>query len=144
MKEDNEKVITNDDDFVMIERGGEILSGGFHVNSILLKNKHSPMHTLNQKIYGGERAESNNVSDIFKDLAIPAGIFYQPNKFGGYREDKNKVIEENEEINEDIYEKLVKLATIEETKKINKKKNTKKQYVNKEKNIRKTKKTFQK
>lgn len=104
---EEEKIkITDDDDFVMIERGGQILSGGFHVNSILLKHKKSPMHTLNKNLYGG----GGEVSDIFKDLAIPAGIFYQPTQSGGRKEN---VISE-EDIDEDIYTKLTKLASVEE------------------------------
>jgi hypothetical protein len=74
MKE--KEIITDDDDFVMIERNGQILSGGFHVNSILLKHKQSPMHTINKNFNGG----GTNVSDLFKDLAVPSGIFFQPNK----------------------------------------------------------------
>jgi hypothetical protein len=103
------EIVTDDDDFVMIERNGEILSGGFHVNSILLKHKQSPMQTINKNFNGG----GINVSDLFKDLAVPAGIFFQPNKTGGYREDKNKVIDENE-VDDDLYEKLVKLASVED------------------------------
>jgi hypothetical protein len=116
-----DKEITDDDDFVMIERNGEILSGGFKVNSILLKNKRSPMHTLNKRMSGGE---GNNVSDLFKDLAVPAGIFFQPSKFsGGNGEHKRQNIEE-QEIEEDLYDKLVKLASVEDTQKGGKQKKT--------------------
>lgn len=111
--ENNEKEITNDDDFVMIERNGEIISGGFNINSLLLKYKQSPMYTLNQKMTGG--GPGNNVSDIFKDLAIPAGIFYNPIKTGGSSENKNNVIQEDE-VDDDLYEKLVKMASVENKK----------------------------
>lgn len=113
------EIITDDDDFVMIERNGEILSGGFKVNSILLKNNRSPMHTLNKSMSGGDE---NNVSDLFKDLAVPAGIFFQPSKIGGGSgEHKGENIEE-EEIDEDLYDKLAKLASAEDTQKAGKKK----------------------
>lgn len=124
MKE--KEIITDDDDFVLVERNGQILSGGFHVNSILLKHKQSPMHTLNK---GGS---SSNVSDLFKDLAVPAGIFYQANKTGGHKEETNKVIEE-EEIHDDLYDKLIKLASVE------KKRKTKKSRKNKNKLTKKLK-----
>jgi hypothetical protein len=114
------EIVTDDDDFVMIERNGEILSGGFRVDSILLKHKQSPMHTLNQKFYGG----ASNVSDLFKDLAVPSGIFFQPNKTGGYKENRNKVIEE-EEVEDDLYDKLVKLASVQEKIKEKKQRKTK-------------------
>ena len=131
MKE--KEIITDDDDFVMIERNGEILSGGFHVNSILLKHKQSPMHTINKNLTGG----GNNVSDLFKDLAVPSGIFFQPNKTGGYREDKNKVVEE-QEVDDDLYEKLVKLASVEnKTKERKQRKSKKTGLIPKQKNTKK-------
>ena len=128
------ELVTDDDDFVMIERGGEILSGGFKVDSILLKYKRSPMHTLNK---GSMNGGGNNVSDLFKDLAVPSGIFFQPNKTGGYREDKNKVVEE-EEVDDDLYEKLVKLASVEnKTKERKQRKSKKAGLIPKQKNTKK-------
>ena len=111
MKESKlDKEITDDDDFIMIERNGEILSGGFHVNSILLKHNRSPMYTLNKNLHGGQ-----NVSDLFKDLAIPSGLYFQP-KFGGggnkEKESADKTIHEENELHDDIYDKLVKIASV--------------------------------
>jgi len=120
-----EELITNDDDFVIFNNGGQILGGGFHVNSLLLKHKQSPMHTLNQKYHGGG---SLNVSNLYDYLAIPAGIFYEPNKLGGKRDERNgqnKVLEE-EDVDEDVYDKLVKLASVESDNKFNQKKERKK------------------
>jgi len=127
------ELVTDDDDFVMMERNGEILSGGFKVESILLKHKRSPMHTLNKSSMNGG---GNNVSDLFKDLAVPAGIFYQPNKTGGEnKKDIGRTIQEDE-VDDDLYEKLVKLASVEDTQKGGKQKKsrgTKKDFVNKKK-----------
>jgi len=109
--QNKETEVTDDDDFVMTERNGEIIAGGFRVNSLLLKHNQSPMHTLNQQMQGGGPTE--NVSDVFKDLAIPAGIFYQPTtttKSGGYRLGENVV--EEEDVDDDLYDKLVKLASV--------------------------------
>jgi hypothetical protein len=125
------ELLTDDDDFVIMRRGGEILSGGFKVDSILLKHKRSPMHTLNKS--GG----GNNVSDLFKDLAIPAGIFYQPSKTGGgYKEESEKTIEE-EELDDDLYDRLVKLATSEDTQKGGRKRKSKKAGKDSKKNTKK-------
>ena len=136
MKEEiGEKEITDDDDFVMIERNGQILSGGFHVNSLLLKHKQSPMRTLNQRFSGGSGTDEGNVSDLFKDLAVPAGIFYEPSKSGGTAHNNDET--DAEEINEDIYDKLVKLASIEEKSKENKKKFSRKNVPNKKKYTKK-------
>jgi len=137
MKEEiGEKEITDDDDFVMIERNGQILSGGFHVNSLLLKHKQSPMRTLNQRFSGGSGTDEGNVSDLFKDLAVPAGIFYEPSKSGGSA-NKHHDDDDAKEIDEDIYDKLVKLASIEEKSKENKKKFSRKNVQNKKKYTKK-------
>jgi len=124
-EKEEENIITNDDDFVIFNNGEKILGGGFHVNSLLLKHKKSPMHTLNQNFRGGD----SNVSDIYNYLAIPAGIFYEPNKLGGRRENTNniadKVIEE-QDIDEDLYNKLVKLASVDGYNKVNQKKDKRK------------------
>jgi len=139
------ELVTDDDDFVIIERNGEILSGGFKVDSILLKYKRSPMHTLNK---GSMSGGGNNVSDLFKDLAVPAGIFYQPNKTGGgNKEGSEKMIQENE-VDDDLYEKLVKLASVEDTQqkggRQKKTRGTKKDIVNKKKFTKKQQKSTKK
>jgi len=104
---------TDQDDFVMVKKGGKIISGGFDVNSILLKHNQSLMYTLNRQLGGGL---STDVSDLFKDLAVPAGIFYQPStkigSIGGSKQEKNVIGEE--EVDDDLYEKLVKLASIQQ------------------------------
>lgn len=138
------EIVTDDDDFVMIERNGEILSGGFKVDSILLKNKRSPMHTLNK---GSMNGGGTNVSDLFKDLAVPAGIFYQPNKTGGGNKDDGEKTTQEDEVDDDLYEKLVKLASVEDTQQKGgrqKKRGTKKDMVNKKKVTKKQQKLSKK
>lgn len=138
------ELVTDDDDFVMIERGGEILSGGFKVDSILLKYQRSPMHTLNK---GSMNGGGNNVSDLFKDLAVPAGIFYQPSKSGGGHKEKGEKTIEEDEVDDDVYDKLVKLASMEDTEKGGKQKKsrgTKKDIVNKKKFTKKQQKSTKK
>jgi len=117
------EIVTDDDDFVMIERGGQIMSGGFKVDSLLLKYKKSPMYTLNKSSMSGG---GNNVSDLFKDLAVPAGIFFQQRQIGGRNKYNNEKIVEEDEIDDDLYDKLTKLATTQETYKKNKSKKARK------------------
>ena len=61
------------DDFVLYNENNRIKSGGYSVNSILL-NKNNPAFTTYNKQNGG--GDSKKVSDIFSDLAVPAGLLY--------------------------------------------------------------------
>tara|TARA_B100001057_G_scaffold459589_2_gene509886 strand:- start:346 stop:729 length:384 start_codon:yes stop_codon:yes gene_type:complete len=62
----------NEKDFILYRENNQIKSGGYSVNSILL-NKNSPaVTTYNQQNGGG----SKKVSEIFSNLAVPAGLFY--------------------------------------------------------------------
>lgn len=56
---------------------GQIMSGGYLIDSIMLKNGISPMTTYNYK--GGFKDKGDDedkVSSIFENLAVPAGLFY--------------------------------------------------------------------
>ena len=55
---------------------GCINSGGFCIKSIMLKNKISPVMTLNKPYY--EQNQINKVSDIFDDLVVPNWAYLQP------------------------------------------------------------------
>jgi hypothetical protein len=110
---------------------GNIYSGGFDVNSIMMKNGFSPIITLNtsnaQQIGGAEK-----VSDLFNNLVIPnwALSYNYKNLYGGGIGNHNKVDLENEDdvLTEEIHEKLLNLvrASEEEIKNIKKYKQTKK------------------
>tara|TARA_B100000424_G_C22785520_1_gene422111 strand:- start:55 stop:438 length:384 start_codon:yes stop_codon:yes gene_type:complete len=64
------------EDFVLYKENNQIKSGGYTVNSILL-NKNSPaVTTYNQQNGGGAK----KVSEIFSNLAVPAGLFYGSEK----------------------------------------------------------------
>jgi len=54
---------------------GQIMSGGYLIDSIMLKNGVSPMTTYHYK-GGFKDKEDDNVSSIFDNLAVPAGLFY--------------------------------------------------------------------
>ena len=61
----------------------------------------------------GGNGTSENVSDLFKDLAIPSGLLYLPNKFGGEKEIEEPDMDDDEGdtvIHEDIHDKLVQLV----------------------------------
>jgi hypothetical protein len=129
-----------------------INTGGFSVNSILLKGGFSPIVTLNN----GEHQTGGyqNVSDIFNSLVVPSWALSFHNKMaGGAYEDTSDEETSDEEtsdpdmnggkkvINEDIHDKLIKLVSEHENKvKQTKKKLTKK--LLKQKKTRKSKKNL--
>ena len=87
--------------------GDKIMAGGYSVNSLLLNEGMPAMYS------GGKKTtySHDKVSDRFKHLAVPAGLFYindlminkstKPN----YKNDSD-----SEVVNDELYEKLLKLA----------------------------------
>lgn len=136
--EKDEYIYTDDDDFVLYKKGDKIMSGGFSIDSILLSRGMSPISTINMFRTGGSGGEdniNNNVSDIFKNLAVPSGLFYMQDKKiglqGGKKYDEYNE-KDNETIHDDIYEKLIGLSTVEfKNKKNNKTRKFVKKYSNK-------------
>ena len=118
-------------DELIYNNDGEIHSGGFSVNSIMLKNGLSPIMTLNNNNanvntysnqMGGEK-----VSDLFNNLVIPNwslsynykngavyqgganGVMYNSNKKRGDDEDDDEVMEES------LHDKLLNLVKVDKT-----------------------------
>ena len=122
-------------DELIYNNDGEIHSGGFSVNSIMLKNGLSPIMTLNNNNtninananvnqIGGEK-----VSDLFNNLVIPNwslsynykngalyqggaldnGVMYNSNKKRGDEEDDDEVMEEA------LHDKLLNLVKVDKT-----------------------------
>ena len=94
------------------ETGG-INSGGFSVNSIMMKAGMSPIMTLNgQK--GGE--DSNKVSDLFDSLVIPNwAVSYGNRMIGGEYKDNNGE-DSDEDIDDELHDKLLGLVKEHENK----------------------------
>lgn len=97
---------------------GQIMSGGYSIDSILLKKGIAPMKTLNGGSKNDNDNDNNNVSSIFKNLAVPAGLFYFPQK----NNINTNSIEYNQSspLNEDIHDRLFKLVEMNPIKKKNK------------------------
>ena len=123
----------------------QIYSGGFNVNSIMMKAGMSPIMTLNTDQNGGG---SNKVSDLFKNLVIPSWTLSYSNKTGGGYKDNdhdNHDSDSDSDIDDDLHDKLLNL--VRESDSNLKKKNTKNVITKKHKNISKkggTKKNKQK
>ena len=105
-----------------------IISGGFSVNSILMKNRTSPIVTLNSN---DAQMGGKNVSDIFNDLVVPNWALYHPHMFS-----KNSILShvENEEnsgsdsddvLDDNLHETLLEIITQQENHKNYRKKHTK-------------------
>lgn len=116
----NELVFNTDN-----EKG--VYSGGFNVNSIMMKSGLSPIMTLNTQ-NGGSNA--NKVSDLFESLVIPNwALSYGANKIGGeYKEHSDD--DSDDAIDDDLHDKLIGLVKEHENmlnkQRQNKNKNTKK------------------
>lgn len=114
------------------DKDNNIYSGGFKVNSIIMKNGISPIVTLNQS--GGENIK--NISDLFQNLVVPNWALSLPIKKtfsnvsnGKVKEKEEKEEEEDEDeiLEEDLHNKLLALITVEDKKdKIKNKLKTKK------------------
>ena len=103
----------------------QIYSGGFSVNSIMMKSGISPFTTLNS--INGQIG--GNVGDVFKDLVIPSWLVSQNNNFiGGSKHTKNQNNDDDSEdeeiISDELYDKLVDLVTVSDYEIKSKKKNT--------------------
>ena len=118
---------------------GCINSGGFCIKSIMLKNKISPVMTLNKPYY--EQNQINKVSDIFDDLVVPNWAYLQPRNvmnnadYNGItitslnRNNKciNNYEDENDEIIDDyLYNQLLELVKEVDTLKKQKKNESRK------------------
>ena len=110
----NELVFNNDK-----ENG--IYSGGFSVNSIMMKEGMSPIITLNNGVMkegmkGEMKGGMNNVSDIFNDLVVPNWTLSYHNMYGSGKLEKDvkydNIHDNNDDdtINDDIHDKLLDLV----------------------------------
>ena len=70
--EDNIKSGLGPSDLVFYQEGGNIMSGGFLINNIFLGGNQPVLKTINSS----KTQSGGSVSSIFKDLAVPAGLFY--------------------------------------------------------------------
>ena len=70
--------VFDDEDFVFKKSNGKIESAGFTVDSILMKKGEPALITRN---YGAQTG--GGVANLFKDLAVPAGLVYFAKKQRG-------------------------------------------------------------
>ena len=80
---------------------GDVTAGGFLVNSCLLKSGLSPIATMN-----GGNHKGGGVSQIFNNLAVPAGLLYMQQSLATASPSGSG----DETISDDLYDKLLNLA----------------------------------
>jgi hypothetical protein len=116
-----------------------IHSGGFSVNSIMMKAGMSPIMTYNLDI---SQKGGNNVSDLFKDLVIPNWALTYNNRINGgsYKHpNQDEDSDEDDVIDDDIHDKLVDLVKATDDKLKKPKKNTRNIHKKEKKNNTKKK-----
>jgi hypothetical protein len=114
------------------DKENNIYSGGFKLNSVMLKQGLSPIVTLNQNHDSQSQTQSggsSNVSDLFNHLVVPNWAFTTPFKnVGGKKTNEKEEKEEQEEddfISEDLHSKLLSMVKVEDGKKTKTKANKK-------------------
>ena len=131
---DSNGSVYNEDEFIFCKKpNGEITSCGFSVNSALLREGKSPIMGLTPFLRGSARNTDDeyeeeememepssgnsihhHVSDMFKNLSVPAGIFYIQQKNHPCKQEN---VYEEDDINEDLFDKLLNLASENEKRK---------------------------
>ena len=81
-----------------------IYSGGFSINSIMMKSGLSPILTVNKPLQSGGASQ---VSDLFKDLVIPNWALSYSMKGGEYKDESS---DSESDIDDDLHDKLLGLV----------------------------------
>ena len=111
-----------------------IYSGGFSINSIMMKSGLSPILTVNKPLQSGGASQ---VSDLFKDLVIPNWALSYSMKGGEYKDESS---DSESEIDDDLHDKLLGLVREHDIKAAgSKKKKTRRQQPGKKATTRKKK-----
>jgi len=133
--------IFNNNELIMYQEDGKIMSGGYAVNSILMNNGQAPLNTYH---YGGSKSlersiegnkdnkerikEDSKEISPFDNLAVPVGIFYinSDHLKSDYEKPNINTFNQRYMISDDIYDKLFELASFKQSKNTKNRKNTRK------------------
>jgi hypothetical protein len=119
-----------------------VYSGGFSVDSVMLKAGLSPIMTVNNSIQTGG---TDKVSDLFENLVIPNWALSYNNKIVGGHVSKDNVDDDSEDsdddIDDDLHDKLIGLVKEHDSKLAaeggKRKRKTRKQSVNSKRGTKK-------
>jgi len=110
----NNESIFNKEDFVYLKDGDNIESSGYKLNAVLMSQQMPAMKTMNNNSQSG-----GSVSSLFNDLAVPAGLLLLQQKSLKHYENDNG---NNSIVNDDLFDKLIKMAGPNKNKKLTKRK----------------------
>lgn len=115
-----------------------IYSGGFSINSIMMKSGLSPILTVNKPLQSGGASQ---VSDLFKDLVIPNWALSYSMKGGEYKDESSDTDSDaDSDIDDELHDKLLGLVKEHDIQNGgNKKKKTRRQRLSKKTTTRKKK-----
>ena len=115
-----------------------IYSGGFSINSIMMKSGLSPIITVNKPLQSGGASQ---VSDLFKDLVIPNWALSYSMKGGEYKDESSDTDSDvDSDIDDELHDKLLGLVKEHDIQNGgNKKKKTRRQRLSKKTITRKKK-----
>ena len=114
-----------------------IYSGGFSVNSIMMKAGMSPIMTINtQTGTNAQTGGTNKVSDLFDSLVVPNWALSYSNKIGGGKYKDQNDEDSDDDIDDDLHDKLLDLVKEHEIKE-NQKKNRKTRRQKRNANVKK-------
>lgn len=103
---------------LIFNNGEGIHSGGFNINSIMMKKGLSPIMTLNSSTFSdgqnGGANGINKVSDLFDNLVIPNWSLSYNYKNGGSFVERNNKYDEDDIIENDLHDKLLNLVKVHE------------------------------
>ena len=108
------------DDLLFYEeqRGGNniIMSGGYSVDSFLLKQGLSPMQTFGS-LEGSQLGGGKQVSSIFENLAVPAGLFFSNQKPTQDNYGNKTKYMDHKMLPDNIFDEFIKMIEIDKHKK---------------------------
>jgi hypothetical protein len=118
----NFELDTNDLLFYKEQQGGNdiIMSGGYSVDSYLLKAGLSPIQTFNS-LEGNQEGGSKQVSSIFENLAVPAGLFFNNQKPVYDMNGGSKKCMDHQMLPDNIFDEFMRMIEIDKNKKRNRK-----------------------
>lgn len=88
--------------------GGGVQSGGFSVESIMMRAGMSPIQTINNE---NPYQSGGNVSDLFKNLVIPSWTLSYNNRIGGGKSKMDNFSDDDDEaIDDELHDKLLGLV----------------------------------
>ena len=112
-----DKGLTSDDFILQRDINGNITGGGYNIESMLLKKGIAPMRTLNGDEVQGGGNNNKNVSSLFTDLAVPAGLFYINQKVPKNVYDEDVDYREHTMLSDDIHDQLFELIEVDKKEK---------------------------